>query len=151
LLDGLKRFDESEPIYRRALAVYEALGDDAEIAVTLNNLASICAARGALDEALSHYQRALALKEQLLGPQHPDVALTLNNLGLLRKRQGEFSEAAQLYRRALSIFEQTLHAEHPRLKTCRANYAKLELAAKKPAGARVGNRHNSKSTATKRN
>jgi len=87
---------------------------------------AVCVARGALDEALPHYRRALALKEQLLGPEHPDVALTLNNLALLRKQQGEFAEAAQLYSRALGIFEQTLPAEHPRRTTCRANFAKLE-------------------------
>jgi hypothetical protein len=36
LLDGLKRFAQSEPIYPRALGVHRALGEVVEIAATLN-------------------------------------------------------------------------------------------------------------------
>ena len=50
-----------------------------------------------MDEAEALFRRALALKEKLLGADHPDVAVTLNNLGLLLKKQGKLAEAAESY------------------------------------------------------
>jgi tetratricopeptide (TPR) repeat protein len=73
----------------------------------------------------SYYRRALAIKEQLLGPDHPDVAMTLNNLAVLCKARGRYAEAATLYRRALSLFERELGPRHPKVTTCRENYEKL--------------------------
>ncbi|NJK81964.1 MAG: tetratricopeptide repeat protein, partial [Chloroflexaceae bacterium] len=50
---------------------------------------------GALLEAQGDYaaarplsERALAIKEQVLGPTHPDTALSLNNLAGLLRAQG---------------------------------------------------------------
>ena len=39
-------------------------------------------------EAESLYRRALAIKEEALGTDHPDVGLTLNNLAVLYKAAG---------------------------------------------------------------
>ena len=38
--------------------------------------------QGRLADALPLYQRALAIDEKALGPDHSDVAMTLNNLAL---------------------------------------------------------------------
>jgi hypothetical protein len=43
---------------------------------------------GRLEEALQIHQRTLALKEKLLGPEHPAVLQSLNNLGMLMKELG---------------------------------------------------------------
>ena len=46
-------------------------------------------AQGKLEEALQLYDRALAIDEKVLGPDHPDVARDLNNkAGLLRQMVG---------------------------------------------------------------
>ena len=45
------------------------------------------------------YERALAIREKALGPDHPDVATSLNNLPLLHRAQGRYAEA-QSHRRA---------------------------------------------------
>ena len=39
--------------------------------------------QGKLEEALQLYDRALAIDEKVLGPDHPDVAGDLNNKALL--------------------------------------------------------------------
>jgi Tfp pilus assembly protein PilF len=57
--------------------------------------------------------RALAIKERLHGPAHPDVALTIHNLGLLYVSQGQPEKAEPLYRRALAIREKALAPAHP--------------------------------------
>lgn len=36
--------------------------------------------QGKLDEAEPLFERALDIRERVLGPEHPDVASTLNNL-----------------------------------------------------------------------
>ena len=44
-------------------------------------------------EAEGLYKRALAIREQVLGENHPDVADALNNLALVYWTQGKYSEA----------------------------------------------------------
>jgi hypothetical protein len=68
---------------------------------------------------------ALAIKERVLGPEHPDVAMTLNNLAVRYKADGEYAKAEPLYQRALAIFEAALGPTQPKVITCRRNYAQL--------------------------
>ncbi len=86
---------------------------------------SIAYERGDDAEAEQIYKRALAIKEKVLGPDHPDVAMTLNNLVVLYKSQGKYTEAEPLYRRTLSIFEKALGPTHPNVTICLENYAQL--------------------------
>jgi CHAT domain-containing protein len=51
-------------------------------------------------------QRALALREQVLGPTHLEVALSLNDLARLYQDQGRTAEAEPLLQRALALCEQ---------------------------------------------
>ncbi|MBT9136741.1 MAG: Photosystem I assembly protein Ycf3 [Firmicutes bacterium] len=64
--------------------------------------------QGKYDEALPLYQRALAISERILGPDHPNVAGSLNNLAMLYSEQGKYDEALPLYQRALEIYESAL-------------------------------------------
>ncbi len=48
-----------------------------------NNLGELYRLQGRYAEAEPLYKRALAIKEKVLGPEHPEVATSLNNLGLL--------------------------------------------------------------------
>jgi tetratricopeptide (TPR) repeat protein len=123
VLDGLERYDESEPIYRRALAVFErSYGPEHyEVAATLHNLAAVLAVRGRRQEAEEHYRRALAIKENLLGAGSPDVALTRNNLGKLLTDVGRPGEAVTLLEAAVAVLEDRLAPGHPHLATARQN------------------------------
>jgi Flp pilus assembly protein TadD len=56
------------------------------------------------------YRQALAIQEQLQGPEHPAVAETLNDLGTLFDMWGRPAEAESTHRRALAINEQSLGA-----------------------------------------
>lgn len=40
-------------------------------------------AQGKFREAETHYERSLALREKVLGPEHPDVAISLSNTAAL--------------------------------------------------------------------
>ena len=76
-------------------------------------------------EAASLYQRALALQEQTLGPEHPSVVSSLNNLAGLYYVRGSYAEAALLYRRILAIDEKLFGPEHPNMATSLNNLAVL--------------------------
>ena len=79
----------------------------------MNNLAELYRAQGQNEPALALYQRALAINEKALGPEHRATAVTLNNLATLYWAQGRYTQALPLYERALAIREKALGPEHP--------------------------------------
>ena len=58
-------------------------------------------------------QRALAIREQQLEPDHPNTAESLNNLAVLYDKQGKYKQAEPLLQRALAIRERTVGARPP--------------------------------------
>jgi tetratricopeptide (TPR) repeat protein/transcriptional regulator with XRE-family HTH domain len=77
------------------------------------------------------YRRALAIREQHLGPDQPDTATILHNLAILQRDTGNVVEAEQLYQRALAIREQHLGPDHPYTANALSNVANLYLAQKR--------------------
>jgi tetratricopeptide (TPR) repeat protein len=57
-------------------------------------------------------ERALAIREKVLGSEHPDTATSLNNLASLVHAQGDLAGARPLLERALAIREKVLGPEH---------------------------------------
>ena len=92
---------------------------------SLNNLAALYETQGQYAKAEPLYQRALAIREKALGPEHPDVAASLNNLAVLYHAQGQYAKAEPLYQRALAIREKALGPEHPDVATSLNNLAVL--------------------------
>jgi tetratricopeptide (TPR) repeat protein len=74
-------------------------------AISLNNQASELLHAGRYSEAEPLFKRSLAIRERVLGPNHPDVATALNNLAALYHAQGRDADAEPLYKRALSILD----------------------------------------------
>jgi tetratricopeptide (TPR) repeat protein len=73
-------------------------------------------------------RQALHIREQRLGPEHPDVATSLNNLGKLYHFQGKYEEAELLYRRALRIHELQLGEMHAKTADVLYDFAGLQQA-----------------------
>ncbi|HZF40874.1 MAG TPA: tetratricopeptide repeat protein, partial [Blastocatellia bacterium] len=65
------------------------------------------------DEALPLVERALEVRERVLGPDHLDVAVAVNSLAVLYWRKGDDAKAERLYQRAQTIYEKSLGPEHP--------------------------------------
>jgi tetratricopeptide (TPR) repeat protein len=133
ILDGLERYEESEAIYRAALAtLVKQLGPEHyEVASTLQNLAAVLCARGKRHEAERFYRRCLAIQENLLGHDHPDVALTYNNLSNLLNAEGRYSEALPHLLTAVEILQKHLPQDHPHLVRARTNL-KVATAGSQP-------------------
>jgi tetratricopeptide (TPR) repeat protein len=83
-----------------------------------------------------YFERALAIREQVLGPEHPHTAQSLNNLALLLQAQGNYVSAKLLFERALAIREQMLGPEHPHTAQSLNNLALLLQAQGDYAPAR---------------
>jgi CHAT domain-containing protein/tetratricopeptide (TPR) repeat protein len=80
---------------------------------------------GKYAEAVPLAQRAVAIRERSLGPNHPSTADSLSNLALLYKSLGAYSKAEPLFVRALEIRERALGPTHPDLSTMLNNLALL--------------------------
>ncbi|ABX07894.1 Tetratricopeptide TPR_2 repeat protein (plasmid) [Herpetosiphon aurantiacus DSM 785] len=96
---------------------------DAQAARLANSLGFYEDLRGAYAAAEELHERALAVREAVLGAEHPDTATSVNNLAVVLKRQGRYAEAQRLFERALAIREAVLGAEHPATATSVNNLA----------------------------
>ncbi len=64
--------------------------------------------RGAYADGILKVREALAIREKLLGPDHPEVAASLDTLADLLVDNADYAGARPLYERALQIRERTL-------------------------------------------
>jgi tetratricopeptide (TPR) repeat protein len=81
-------------------------------ATLLNSLGYLLKDLGELAAARPLHERALAIRDQALGPTHPHTAVSLNNLGTLLQAQGELAAARPYLERALAIVEHVLGPTH---------------------------------------
>ncbi|MBI3472617.1 MAG: tetratricopeptide repeat protein, partial [Candidatus Solibacter usitatus] len=63
------------------------------MARVLNNLGGLYEKQGDYAKAESAYQRALTMRERILGPDHPDLAVSLNSLAGLSLFQEQYAKA----------------------------------------------------------
>jgi len=94
---------------------------NAQRADLLGSAGSYFHGRAAYAEAWPLFERALAVHEQVLGPEHPHTALSLNNLARLLQDQGDLAGARPLLERVLAI----LGPEHRNTATSLNNLALL--------------------------
>ncbi len=92
-------------------------GDEEELeqATLLGYVAAVRDAEGAPEVALPLAERALAIQERVLGPEHLALSRTLNNLALILQSLGRNQEARAMLERTLAIRETTQGADHPDL------------------------------------
>lgn len=69
--------------------------------------------RARYEEALPLFQRALAMREHILGPEHADTAQTLSNLAYLYHHQDQYEEAMSFLQRSLAMRQNVLGMAHP--------------------------------------
>ena len=82
--------------------------DDPTAAGLANSLGSHLEMIGDYWGARPYCERALAIDERVLGPEHPATASGLDSLGFILQKQGNFAEARPYYERGLAIREKVL-------------------------------------------
>lgn len=80
----------------------------------------LCSTSGYLSQRIGDYLRAqhyfecsLAIREQVLGIEHPDTIGSINSLAFLLQIRGDYREAELLYRRAIAASDGFLGENHP--------------------------------------
>ena len=68
--------------------------------------------RGLYRRAEPLLHQALAIREQKLGPIHPDVAQSLHHLAVIFYEHGKYKQAEPLFQRALVMCEKTFGPDH---------------------------------------
>jgi tetratricopeptide (TPR) repeat protein len=92
--------------------------------------------RAAYSQAAQLLRDALAIREKVLGPEHPNTATSLNEIAVLLQAQGDLAGARPLNERALAIREKALGPEHPDTAESLNNLANLLRDQGDYAGAR---------------
>jgi tetratricopeptide (TPR) repeat protein len=95
------------------------------LATTWDALGNAQSQLGMHREAIASYQNAIAIEEEIYGPDHVLVALTVMNVGVSHWRAGEFADARAPYERALEICETSLSPNHPLVALCSDNLGEL--------------------------
>jgi Tfp pilus assembly protein PilF len=108
---------------------------EVKCAELLNKSGSYFYGRSAYSPARPLFERALAINEKVLGPEHPDTATSLDNLAGVLHDRGELVGARSLLERALAIREKALGSEHPipqrYLRTSAKCYSTMEISQRR--------------------
>jgi tetratricopeptide (TPR) repeat protein len=103
--DDRGRLDKADDWYRKALIIFEELGDRPHVADTYHQLGMAAAQdRGRLDEADDWYHKSLTIKEEL--GNRRGMALTYHQLGISAYMRRRLDEADDWYRKSLTIKEE---------------------------------------------
>ncbi|MEM9552762.1 MAG: serine/threonine-protein kinase [Acidobacteriota bacterium] len=101
--EGLRA--EAEEQFTAALAAFEAYHgpDHPTVAMALHNFGSYYGARDA--RSLAMLERALEIRREVLGAEHPHVAYSENNLGMVLSQRGRWRDAHRWFERAHATAE----------------------------------------------
>jgi CHAT domain-containing protein/tetratricopeptide (TPR) repeat protein len=126
----LGRFEEAEPIHKRALAVRErALGaNHVDVANSLANLGRLYYEQERYSEAEALYKRALAVSEVGYSATPYMFTTELDNLARLYQDQGRFEDAEPLLKRSLEIWETQYGRDNPLVASSLSNLGGLYLS-----------------------
>lgn len=111
LYANLGNLDEAEALTIKALSNQRKIHGErhAEVATTINTLATIRQYQARYDEAEQLFREALSIRSELLPESDPDLATSINNLSNLlyeRNRDEDLAEIVTLDERSLKIREQ---------------------------------------------
>ena len=111
----LRRYDDAEPLLKRAVMLSERLRGEnhPDVAWNLNGLANMYRIQGRLQEAEPLLKRAVTINEATYGATHPETAWTYNNLATFYTRAGNHQNALAYSRKSTAAI--LAHAAMPGL------------------------------------
>ncbi|CAF1174345.1 unnamed protein product [Adineta steineri] len=103
----------------RAQEVYKVLlhqtTDESGKAPIYNQLGQIKYDQGEYPEALTYYEKSLAIKQKTLPSTHLSLGGSYNNIGLVYRNMGNYPKALSSHEQSLAIKQQSLPSDHPSL------------------------------------
>jgi CHAT domain-containing protein len=134
-----RRYAEAEQAGRVLLAEVEAeFGPESlQVAEVIHAMfeALLRGDRANDPECQALLQRAVAIREKVLGPEHPALSESLCDLGIILREAGDTTRALPLLERAVAITEKVRGSEHPELVRLLRSLAHVHTAMGDDAGA----------------
>lgn len=107
----LSKHKEAQSHLQIALSVgFEKLGEQLEVADTYQNLGFDWSRQGDYEKQFDNYKKALTIRLNLLGENHPKVAQTYSNLAVSYKYRGDYENALRCAKIGLDIHQKTLES-----------------------------------------
>lgn len=95
------KYKEAIAFFQKAKTIYQDIGNDLGIGITLDNIGSTYTRLGQIEQAITFHQQALAQYEKISDRTGTGVALS--NLGRAYANLGKQAEAIASYQKALNI------------------------------------------------
>jgi tetratricopeptide (TPR) repeat protein len=109
-------YAEAREQFERAREQYASLRPDHPgVIKAISQLASIATFEGEIEQALDHYELALALLQRTRDPSHPDIGRMYLSLGEIASQVGRYADARTYLESAVANFEASLGPDHPLL------------------------------------
>jgi tetratricopeptide (TPR) repeat protein len=117
--------------FEKAIDLQEKLGQEIDLADSLNRLGVIYYYQGRYQEVEPLFCQALGIRKRLLGENHLDVATSLSNLGMTNNCQRRYTEAEPMLWQALGIFKRLWGENHHDVASSLNNLANLYYSQKR--------------------
>ena len=145
-----KQYGDAESLYEKAAAAYEKSGgpNDLGLGTALDNLGKLYrdVPQFDINRAETPLKRALAIRENALGDEHPETAKVFSDLSLLYSYEKKPAEAAEFAVRALPVEEKSFGADSLQVSTTlnrlgiaqrdQGKFAEAELSLKRALAIR---------------
>ena len=120
------QYSQAKDLFIRSLAILQqSSAPPTDIAVVLDDLATIYTREQQWLLAKQTYERALDIDRRILGDDHPRVAQRLENLATVAQNMGELTQAEALYLDALRREEHAYGDKHFETTVFKSNYGLL--------------------------
>lgn len=130
-----------EILDRGRVQVETELGGQPEIQARLmDTMGQVYVSLGLYEQAEPLLQRALTIRQRMLGPEHPDTLTAMDHLARNLEKQGRYGEAEKLVRETLSTRLRVLGPDHPDTIASRHSVIVLAIDKGDYAGAEKLNR-----------
>lgn len=131
----LGRYDESEKMFKRSLAMFRELpGKERHATVVLSNMAASYRDSGQFVRSYNTYQEALKVAKTCLQPSDPLFGTIQNGIGTYYYWKGDLSKSQKSFEQALTILRDRAETPMSVAETLN-NFAALEHRRKHPSKA----------------
>ncbi|CAF4125091.1 unnamed protein product, partial [Adineta steineri] len=112
LLKKMGQFNKAQEVYEILL---HQTTDESAKAPIYDQLGQIKDRQGEFPEALTYFEKSLAIKQKTLPSNNPNLANSYYSIGIVYSQMGDYPRALSSHEKALAIRQQSLPSNHPNL------------------------------------